>query len=140
MFRRILLALPLNSAAFLALASSGCLGSAKDLVSEGRFRLETARSTQAELAFARVYQDHENLAVYGQIRRRPGVQGSVVATVRVTLHTPDGTISETIKRAFPRNVPFRRNRKSNFLVRFPRIPPDGSVVRIDCLPAAPDCS
>lgn len=87
-----------------------------------------------------MYEDRGDLVVYGKIGRRGGVRGRVEAMVRVTLHHPDGRSLEEAARAIPPNLPIRRSRKSNFSVRFRGLPPEGSVVRIECTPGSPSPS
>lgn len=106
----------------------------KDWVSDGTIRLEEAPSDMARLSRVRVYAEGGDLIVYGKIGQRVGVRGRVEAMVRVTLRYPDGRTLEETKRAFPPYLPKRRSRKSNFSVRFPGLPPAGTVVRIECPP------
>lgn len=113
---------------------SGCAALSRDLQNEGAVRLELAPSEIASVSRVRVYEDGGDLAVYGKIGRRAGVKGRVAAMVRVILSYPNGGTFEETKRAFPPNLPIRRSRKSNFSVRFPGLPPAGTVVRIECPP------
>lgn len=112
----------------------GCAVWESDLVSDGTIRLEELPSVTARLSRVRVYEDGGDLAVYGKIGRRAGVKGRVEAMIRVILSYPDGRTLEETKRAFPPYLPIRRSRKSNFMVRFPGLPPAGAVVRIECPP------
>jgi len=112
----------------------GCAALELDLINEGAVRLEEASSDTASLSRVRIYQDDGALVVYGKLGRKAGVTGRVDAVVRVLVRLPDGrTVVET-KRAFPPYLPIRRNRHSNFTVRFRELPPIGAVVRIECPP------
>ena len=113
---------------------SGCAALSRDLQNEGAVRLELTPSEIASVSRVRVYEDGGDLAVYGKIGRRAGVKGRVEAMISVILSYPDGRTLEETKRAFPPHLPKRRSRKSNFSVRFPDLPPAGTVVRIDCPP------
>lgn len=112
----------------------GCAALDKNLVSDGTVRLEEVPSDTARLSRVRVYEDDGDLIVYEKIGRQAGVKGRVDAMVRVILNYPDGRTLQETKRAFPPYLPIRRSRKSNFSVRFPGLPPAGTVVRIECPP------
>lgn len=121
----------------------GCAALSRDLQSEGAVRLELAPSEIARVSRVRVYGDDGDFFVYGQIARKAGVTGREDATVRVVVRFPDGRMVEATKRAFPPYLPIRRSRKSNFSVRFPGLPPAGTVVRVECPPvpvSTPACS
>lgn len=106
----------------------------RDLLAEGRVHLEVVASDTAQLSRVRVYEDRGDMVVYGKIGRRVGVKGRVEAMARVILHLPNGESLEETAHAFPPHLPIRRSRKSNFSVRFRGLPPEGSVVRIECMP------
>ncbi|QDV90750.1 hypothetical protein RAS2_18330 [Phycisphaerae bacterium RAS2] len=110
----------------------------RDLLAEGRVHLEEVASDTAQLSRVRVYEDRGDMVVYGKIGRRVGVKGRVEAMARVILHLPNGESLEETARAFPPRLPIRRSRKSNFSVRFHGLPPEGSVVRIECMPRPSD--
>lgn len=113
---------------------SGCALLQKDLVNAGTIQLQEAPSDIARLSRIRVYEDDGDLVVYGKVGRKADVKGRVDATVRVVVRFPDGRTLEVTSRAFPRYLPIRRSRKSNFTVRFHALPPTGTVVRIECPP------
>ncbi len=118
----------------LVCIGSGCAALNRDLLSEGKVRLEEAPSETASLSRVRVYEDDGAVTVYGKVGRRAGVKGRVDAAVRVIVRFPDGRTFEKTARAFPPQLPIRRSRKSNFTARFQGLPPAGAVVRIECLP------
>jgi len=112
----------------------GCAALERDGVVDGTVRFEDASSDTTSLSRDRIYQDNGAFVVYGKPARKAGLTGRVDAIVRGLLRLPDGRTVEKTKRAFPPYPPIRRNRHSNFAVRFRELPPIGLVVRIECPP------
>ncbi len=103
-----------------------------DLLKDGTFKLEPVPSKGYYLSNVQAHQVDNGLEITGKVKRRShaGLGGG---HVDITIVSPEGKLLEKHSTFYsPRIIPMRRMhmRESGFEVRLPKIPPDGSTIRI----------
>ena len=118
----------------LVVISGSCFASnRRDLVDQGVVSLERQHSKKVHIAWSNVRQDGEGIVVSGVLMRHAITSYPIWRHVEVTILAPDGTVLQEARTSdiqVPRRVPGRGFNTKRFEVRFPGIPPRGSLVRI----------
>lgn len=119
------------AAAVLVAADLGCASNRIDLSREGVVNVTVADCHPVTIA-AKAEQDGDETVISGTIRRRsPMTPGHI--HVDVTITTAAGqTLAAGTALTHPRYIPYRGNRPRPFAVRFPFVPPRGSMVHLVC--------
>lgn len=114
---------------------SGCATSRIDLVDEGVVSVENTPSRKARILWTNVYQDGDDLVVYGVVQRRNLSSYPIKIHVDISVSSPDGKVLHKARTSdvyVPRRIPGRGRNFKRFRIRFPDIPPKGSLVRAIC--------
>lgn len=122
---------------------SGCATNRIDLVDKGLVSVETVPCKNVAIYGTTVYQEGENLLVYGFLRRRSHSGFPTKVHVEAKILSSDRTVLDEACSPVIR-VSAHRTRKhlssSRFRVRFENIPPQGSTVRIICDATSQKCT
>jgi hypothetical protein len=114
---------------------SGCAANRVDLVDTGVLALEPHAEGKVTIAWCSAYRDKEGLVIAGVLTRQDHVGLPIKAHVDVAVLSPDGhTLDEsrTPDVYVPARITGRGQKLKRFEVRFPHIPPQGSLVRLVC--------
>ena len=118
----------------LAVISGSCFASNRsDLVDRGAVSLVRQHSKKVHVAWRKVQQVGADIVVSGTLMRRVITSYPIWRHVEVTVLAPDGTVLQEARTSniqVPRRIPGRGFNTKRFAVRFPGIPPRGSLVRI----------
>ena len=112
----------------------GCATNREDLVDKGVVSVETEPSEKVKILWADVYQDGEEIVVYGVIQRRIHTSYPLMTHVDVTLYSSEGeTLYETRTQDMyvPGRIPGKGIDWRRFKIRLPEMPPQNS--RIDMI-------
>lgn len=121
--------------AVMAAIVSGCAGARVDLVDAGVLTIEQQTVGKVGIAWSSAYKDKGGLVVTGVLTRDDHVGLPIRAHVDISVFLPDGRTlqeSRTPDIYVPVHVHGRGRSLKRFEVRFPRVPPRGSSVRLVC--------
>jgi hypothetical protein len=113
----------------------GCVTNRVSLVDQGIVSVDTVPSEKVSILWADVYEDGEDVVVYGTLRRR-GYTGYPMKThVDVTISSPDGTVLEEARTPdidVPRYILGKHTRSrgirgKRFEVRFREVPQGSKI-------------
>jgi hypothetical protein len=111
----------------------GCSAGQTSLTDTGRIHLESHASGKVYVAWSDAHEEKGGILVTGVLRRKDVVGPPIKATVEVEVVSPCGSILDQAQ-SDDLYVPHRKVNKvqgfERFSVRFPKMPPDGSSVRI----------
>ena len=117
----------------LAIFVPGCAKNRINLVDSGALTLEKQVSGKVYIAWCDAYKDEKGIAVTGVLRRRDHVGIPIKKHVDVTILSPEGTVLDEARSPdyyIPRNIIGRFQSFKRFKVRFPNVPPQGSLIRV----------
>jgi hypothetical protein len=109
---------------------SGCGGSRVSLVDQGIVSVETKASKNVGILWTDVYQDGEDIIVYGVVQRSSHTSYPIKTHVDVTILSPDGEVLQEVRTPdilVPRRIPGKGINWKRFEVRFPDIPHNSRV-------------
>jgi hypothetical protein len=112
---------------------SGCAGNRISLVDQGAISVETKPSESVRILWTDVYQDGEDIIVYGAVRRRSHTSYPLTTHVDVMILAPDGEVLQEARTQdiyVPRRIPGKGVNWKRFEARFSSMPPQGSLVRL----------
>jgi len=112
---------------------SGCATNRVDLADSGVLTLEQQTTGKVYIAWCSAYEDGSGFIVTGVLRRYDHVGLPIKTHVDVTILSCDRTIIDESRSSviyIPRNAIGRSQNLKRFRVRFPNIPPQGSLVRL----------
>ncbi|MHC4159692.1 MAG: hypothetical protein ACYSSO_11520 [Planctomycetota bacterium] len=112
---------------------NGCATNRVDLVDSGVLTLEKQETGKVYIVWSDAYEDGDGFVVTGVLRRRDTVGLPIKTHVDITIQSPDGTIIDESRSSdvhVPRRIIGRGQSLQRFKVRFPKIPPQGSLVRL----------
>jgi len=119
---------------FLAVISGCTTVERSDLVKTGILNIEQERTGKVYIAWSGAYEDGDGFIVTGVLRRRDQVGMPVKTHVDVTMLSPDGTVLNEARSSdvyVSRRITGRGHLSfERFKVRFPNVPPKGSLVRV----------
>jgi hypothetical protein len=117
----------------LLVGLSGCGGGQTGLVDAGKIHLESHAQGKVYVAWSDAHEEEGGFVVTGVLRRQDTVGPPIKATVEVEIVSPCGSILDQAQ-SDHLYVPHRKVNKvqgfERFRVRFPKMPPEGSSVRI----------
>lgn len=112
---------------------SGCGGRPAGLTDTGTIHLESQAPGKVYVAWSDAHEENGGFVVTGVLRRKDVVGPPIKATVEVEIVSPCGSILDKAQ-CDPLYVPHRKVSKvqgfERFRVHFPKMPPEGSSVRI----------
>ncbi len=114
----------------LASIISGCATDRTSLVDQGIVSLEAVPSDKVRIFWTDVYEDAEDVVVYGVVRRQYYTSYPMKIHVDVTISSPDGTVLQKARTPdiyVPSHRPGKTVNWKRFEVRFPDIPQDSKV-------------
>jgi hypothetical protein len=103
---------------------SGCSGSRVSLVDQGIVSVEAKPSKNVGILWTDVYQDGEDIIVYGVVQRRSHTSYPLKTHVDVAILSPDGEVLQEARTPdvyVPRRIPGKGINWNRFEVRFPDI-------------------
>ena len=109
---------------------SGCSSNRISLVDQGIVSVETKASKNVGILWTDVYQDGEDIIVYGVVRRRSHTSYPLKTHVDVTILAPDGEVLQEARTPdiyVPRRIPGKGINWKRFEVRFPDVPQNSRV-------------
>jgi hypothetical protein len=112
---------------------SGCATNRIDLADKGIVSVETVPSKRVNILWTDVYQDGEDILVYGVVQRLSHTSYPIKTHVDITILSPDGMVLQEARTPdiyVPRRIPGKGISWERFQVRFPDIPPQGSRVNM----------
>lgn len=117
----------------LLVTISGCATNRVSLVDEGLVSVETVPSKKVEILWTDVYEDGNDVVVYGVVQQHSYSGATVDVHVDITILSNDGAKLQEHRTADIR-VPRRRHGKGvdwkRFEVRFPGTFPEGATVKM----------
>ena len=99
----------------------------------GRVALQKQTTGKVRIAWCDAYEDDDGFLVSGVLRRYDTVGMPIKARVDIAVIAPDGrTVDEACSSVIsvPRRMVGRYNSFNRFKVRFSKMPPDGSLIRL----------
>jgi len=111
----------------------GCAANRENLVKSGRVALQKQTTGKVRIAWCDAYEDDDGFLVSGVLRRYDTVGMPIKARVDIAVIAPDGrTVDEACSSVIsvPRRMVGRYNSFNRFKVRFSKMPPDGSLIRL----------
>lgn len=115
----------------LPLFIAGCSVGRTYLDKNGSVRVEREVPETVRLPKLEIYEEDGQMVVYGLAGRSMAATESIVGHVDIIVTGPDAAVIYTAStKHFPRRLPMKKSRESNFSVRFPSVPPQGSTVRV----------
>lgn len=111
----------------------GCATNRIDLVDKGLVSVETVPSKRVNILWTDVYQDGNDMVVYGVVQRRSYTSYPLKTHVDIAVLSPEGTVLQETRTQdiyVPRRIPGKGINWKRFEVRFPSIPAEGSKVSI----------
>ena len=114
---------------------SSCTTNRVDLVKSGVLTLEKQAAGKVYIAWSDAYEQAGGLRITGVLMRHDHVGMPIRAHVDATIVSPDGQILDTAcsKTVYvPRRITGRGQSLKRFNIRLPRVPPQGSSVRLVC--------
>ncbi len=114
---------------------SGCVTNRISLADEGLVWVETVPSKKVKILWTDVYEDGNDVVVYGVLRRIGHSSFPFNIHVDVTVFSPDGKVlyeNRTQEIGVPRRVVGKGVDWKRFEVRFPEQIPEGSSIRAVC--------
>ena len=108
-----------------------CYGPMVDLVDAGVLNLEQHTTGKVYIAWSDAYGD--GFVVTGVLRRRDTVGLPIKTHVDITIQSPDGTIIDKSRSSdvhVSKRIIGRGQSLQRFKVRFPKMPPQGSLVHL----------
>ena len=111
----------------------GCAANRENLVKSGRVALQKQTTGKVSIAWCDAYEDGDGFLVSGVLRRCDTVGLPIKARVDVEVIAPDGrTVDEACSSVIsvPRRIICRCNSFNRFKVRFSKMPPHGSLIRL----------
>jgi len=121
--------------AVAAAMSCGCATNRVDLVKSGMLTIEGRAEGKVQIAWSDAYEQAGSLRITGVLMRHDHVGTPIKAHVDATILSPDGrTLDTACSKAIyvPRRITGRGQSLKRFNIRFPRVPPKGSSVRLVC--------
>ena len=115
--------------------SSGCAMNRADLAKSGVLTIEERAEGKVQIAWSSVHEGGDGFVVAGVLTRPDHVGLAIRAHVDVSILSPDQNVlysSRTQDIYVPPHVTGRCQSLKRFNVRFPRVPPNGSSVRLVC--------
>jgi len=112
---------------------SGCATNRIDLADRGVVSVETVPGKRVNILWTDVYQDGEDLVIYGVVQRHSHSSYPIKTHVDVNIFAPDGTVLQQTRTPdiyVPRRLAGKGISWKRFEVRLPTTPPRGSLVRI----------
>jgi hypothetical protein len=109
---------------------SGCSGSQISLVDQGIVSVEAKPSKNVGILWTDVYQDGEDIVVYGVVRRRSHTSYPLKTHVDVTILSPDGEVLQEVRTPdiyVARRIPGKGINWNRLEVRLPDIPHNSRV-------------
>ncbi|HHA18796.1 MAG TPA: hypothetical protein ENK70_03730 [Methylophaga sp.] len=119
----------------LLVTISGCAANRVSLADEGIVSVETVPGKKVKILWTDVYEDDNDVVVYGVLRRIGYSSGSFSIHVDVTVFSPDEEVlyeNRTSVIGVPRRVVGKGVDWKRFEVRFPGQIPEGSSIRAVC--------
>jgi hypothetical protein len=119
----------------LPIINSGCGTNRIDLADNGTVSVEKVPSQNVKILWTSVYQDGEDLVVYGTVRRYGYSSYPMKTHVDIIIFSPDGTIlqeRQTKDICVPIRRPGRGISFARFRERFAVLAEGGSKVKIVC--------
>lgn len=120
-------------AVLLTVILLGCAANRENLVKSGHVVLQKQTTGKVRIAWCDAYEDDDGFLVSGVLRRYDTVGMPIKARVDIAVITPDGrTIDEACSSVIsvPRRMIGRYNSFNRFRVRFAKMPPHGSLIRL----------
>ncbi len=117
----------------LPVVISGCGGNLVSLQDKNFVQVETMPSERVKILWTDVYQDGEDILVYGVVQRLSHTSYPIKTHVDITILSPDGTVLQEARTPdiyVPRRIPGKGINWERFQVRLPDIPPQGSRVNM----------
>jgi hypothetical protein len=114
---------------------SGCAAKRVDLVDAGVLTLEPHAAGKVSIAWSSACKDNDGFVIAGVLTRHDHVGLPIRAHVDATILSPDGrTLDTACSKAIyiPRRITGRGQSLKRFSIRFPRVPLQGSSVRLVC--------
>jgi hypothetical protein len=119
---------------FLAVISGCTTVDRSDLVKSGILNIEQERTGKVYIAWSDAYEEGDGFVITGVLRRRDRVGMPIKTHVDVTILSPDGTVLDEARSSdvyVSRRIIGRSHQSfERFKVRFPSVPPQGSLVRV----------
>jgi len=135
MVKKTCVKLILVGIAVLMATTIGCASNRLDLVKTGKVFIETVPSQKVKILWVNIYQEGDELVVYGVVRRF-GISSYPLKTyVDISILSADGTLLHEARTPdiwVPRRLSGKGIAFKRFRMRFPDIPPEGSLIRTVC--------
>lgn len=111
---------------------AGCATNDPAYVNEASVLVECVPSEDAHISDVHVYEDGDELVIYGKVKRAANnCCDAVRGHVDIGVVSRDGLVLDVISVLYsPRNIPKVRSRSSRFTATLPYIPPDGMILAI----------
>lgn len=108
--------------------TTGCAMTGKDLVRNNTVKVEKLSSKWGVVTYVSVVQEGDEVALRGEVRRRPIGQGSIPGHIDIEILDSSGSTLKQMSIDYGRLS--RKSRYAKFDAKLGIIPPSGSTIRV----------
>lgn len=108
--------------------TTGCATTGRDLVRDNTVKVEKISSEWGVVTFVSVVQERDEVALRGEVRRRPIGRGSIPGHIDVEVLDSSGATLEQMSTDYRRLS--IKSRYAKFDAKLGTIPPSGSTIRV----------